>query len=70
MSVGGDLAYAVELEHISVSVDGVPVEPDILGVTQVCRREGGGWKVVHRHVDQLPFDQDQSLPGDASTASA
>jgi ketosteroid isomerase-like protein len=63
--VSGDLAYTVELEHTSVSVDGVPVEPYTLRVTQVYRREDGEWKVVHRHGDQLATGQ--SLPGEAST---
>jgi ketosteroid isomerase-like protein len=66
--VSGDLAYTVELEHTSVSVDGVPVEPYTLRVTQVYRREDGEWKVVHRHGDQVSIDQRQSLPGEASTA--
>src|SRR4029434_6971046 len=66
--VSGDLAYTVELEHTSVSVDGVPVEPYTLRVTQVYRREDGEWKVVHRHGDQIPFDQPQPLPGHAATA--
>jgi ketosteroid isomerase-like protein len=66
--VSGDLAYTVELEHTSVSVDGVPVEPYTLRVTQVYRREDGEWKVVHRHGDQLPVDRAQSFPGEASTA--
>jgi ketosteroid isomerase-like protein len=51
-----------------VSVDGVPVEPYTLRVTQEYRREDGEWKVVHRHGDQLPFDRRQGLPGEASTA--
>jgi ketosteroid isomerase-like protein len=66
--VSGDLAYTVELEHTSVSIDGVPVEPYTLRVTQVYRREDGEWKVVHRHGDQLSIDQSQRLPGEASTA--
>jgi ketosteroid isomerase-like protein len=66
--VSGDLAYTVELEHTSVSIDGVPVEPYTLRVTQVYRREDGEWKVVHRHGDQIPFDQPQRLPGQAATA--
>ena len=66
--VSGGLAYTVELEHTSVSVDGVPVEPYTLRVTQVYRREDGEWKVVHRHGDQIPFDQPQPLPGEAATA--
>jgi ketosteroid isomerase-like protein len=65
--VSGDLAYTVELEHTSVSVDGVPVDPYTLRVTQVYRREDGDWKVVHRHGDQTPIDQGESLPGEAST---
>jgi ketosteroid isomerase-like protein len=65
--VSGDLAYTVELEHTSVSVDGVPVEPYTLRVTQVYRREDGEWKVVHRHGDQIPIDQSQPLPGEASS---
>jgi ketosteroid isomerase-like protein len=68
--VSGDLAYTVELEHTSVSIDGVPVEPYTLRVTQVYRREDGQWKVVHRHGDQISFDQGQGLPGETSTASA
>jgi ketosteroid isomerase-like protein len=51
-----------------VSIDGVPVEPYTLRVTQVYRREDGEWKVVHRHGDQLSIDQSQRLPGEASTA--
>jgi ketosteroid isomerase-like protein len=64
--VSGDLAYTVELEHTSVSVDGVPVDPYTLRVTQVYRREDGEWKVVHRHGDAPPADQ--RLPGEASPA--
>ena len=66
--VSGELAYTVELEHTSVSVDGVPAEPYTLRVTQVYRREDGEWKVVHRHGDQLSIDQDQPLPGEAAPA--
>jgi ketosteroid isomerase-like protein len=66
--VSGDLAYTVELEHTSVSVDGGPVAPYTLRVTQVYRREDGEWRIVHRHGDQISIDQSQSLPGEASTA--
>jgi ketosteroid isomerase-like protein len=64
--VGGDLAYTVVFEHTAVSVDGAPVEPYTLRVTQIYRREHGEWKIVHRHGDAPPVDQ--SLPGEASTA--
>ncbi len=63
--VSGDLAYTVGVEHTSVSVDGVPVEPYTLRVTHIYRREDGAWKIVHRHGDAPPADQ--SLPGEAST---
>ena len=33
--VSGDLAYTVELEHTSVSIDGVPLQPNTQRVTQV-----------------------------------
>jgi ketosteroid isomerase-like protein len=66
--VSGDLAYTVELEHTSVSVDGVPAEPSTLRVTEVYRREDGQWKVVHRPGDELSIDQDQPLPGEPPPA--
>jgi ketosteroid isomerase-like protein len=64
--VSGDLAYTFGFEHTAVSVDGVPVKPYTLRVTQIYRREDGEWKVVHRHGDAPPVDQ--RLPGTASTA--
>jgi ketosteroid isomerase-like protein len=62
---GGDLAYTVGYEHISFSMDGVPVEPWTLRVTHLYRREDGEWKIVHRHADYVPIDQ--TLPAEAST---
>jgi ketosteroid isomerase-like protein len=58
--VSGDLAYTVGYERSSASVDGGPVEPNVLRVTHVYRREGGDWKIVHRHGDHLPVDQSPS----------
>jgi ketosteroid isomerase-like protein len=58
--VSSDLAYTVGYEHISVSMDGVPVEPYTLRVTHVYRRENGEWKIVHRHADYPPIDQSPS----------
>ena len=63
--VSGDLAYTVGYEHISVSWDGVPLEPYTLRVTHVYRRENGEWKIVHRHADRVPSEQ--SPPAEAST---
>ncbi len=59
----GDLAYTVGYEHTAVSVGGVPVAPYTLRVTHVYRREGGEWKVVHRHGDHPPVDQ-RSAPSE------
>lgn len=50
--VVGDMAYTAGLEHTSVSVDGQP-RTYTLRATQVYRREGGEWKVAHRHADIL-----------------
>ena len=51
--VVGDMAYNVGLEHTSASVDGRP-RNYTLRATQVYRREGGEWKVAHRHGDTVP----------------
>ena len=51
--VVGDLAYTLGLEHTSASVEGRP-RSYTLRVTQVYRREGGEWKVAHRHADTVP----------------
>ena len=55
--VSGDLAYTTGYEHTSVSWDGVPLEPYILRVTHVYRREDGEWKIVHRHANALAAGQ-------------
>jgi ketosteroid isomerase-like protein len=50
--VVGDMAYTAGREHISASVDGQP-RSYTLRATQVYRREGGEWKVAHRHGDTV-----------------
>lgn len=50
--VVGDMAYTAGLEHTSASVDGQP-RSYILRATQIYRREGGEWKVAHRHADSV-----------------
>ena len=49
-----DLAYIVGIEHTTASVRGAPAVPYSLRVTTIFRREGGEWKVVHRHGDPVP----------------
>lgn len=53
--VAGDMAYTVGYEHTQASVNGKP-RTYTLRVTQVYRREGGEWRVVHRHGDTLPSE--------------
>ena len=56
--VNDDLAYTVDLEHMTRHVGDHP-RPRTLRCTQVYRREGGEWKVVLRHADELPFKDEQ-----------
>jgi ketosteroid isomerase-like protein len=51
-AVGSVLAFSVELEHYGRHVDGKEEEMT-LRATQIYRREGEGWRVIHRHGDVL-----------------
>lgn len=51
--VGDDLAYTVDLEHMTRHAGGHPT-PRTLRCTQAYRRENGEWKVILRHADELP----------------
>jgi ketosteroid isomerase-like protein len=54
-AASGDLGYVVAIERsVAASGAGEPVTY-ALRVTTVFRREGGDWKVVHRHGD--PYDE-------------
>ncbi|MEJ1194398.1 nuclear transport factor 2 family protein [Pseudarthrobacter sp. NPDC055928] len=53
--VVGNMAYTAGLEHTSASVNGAP-RTYTLRATQVYRREGGEWKVAHRHGDTVGED--------------
>ncbi len=49
-----ELAYIVETERLLAKLEGSEdISPFTLRVTSVIRREGGGWKVVHRHADPI-----------------
>ena len=50
--VVGDMAYTAGLEHTATSINGKPASYT-LRATQVYRREGGEWKVAHRHADMV-----------------
>ena len=56
--VNDDLAYTVDLEHMTRHIGDHP-QPRTLRCTQAYRREGDGWKVVLRHADELPRKDDQ-----------
>jgi ketosteroid isomerase-like protein len=47
-----DLAFTVELEHYAHTDDGED-KGMTLRATQIYRREGGQWRVIHRHGDIL-----------------
>jgi ketosteroid isomerase-like protein len=48
--VAGDMAFTAGLEHTTALLDGQP-RTYTLRATQVYRREGGAWRVAHRHAD-------------------
>jgi len=54
----GDLATIYEVEHGTVSVGGGPVSDWTLRTTTTFRREGGAWRVVHRHADPISTASD------------
>jgi len=51
----GDLAYTVGYERNKVQVEGKR-RVYALRATHVYRREGGRWRIVHRHADPPPSD--------------
>ena len=66
----GDLAYTVGYEHNRVKVDGQPTIYT-LRATHVYRREHGQWRIVHRHADFPPADdQPIAFPPTAAADSA
>ena len=49
----GDLIVLVAIERVRAEVGGLPEQDWSLRVTQVFRRYGAGWQLVHRHADPL-----------------
>lgn len=53
-----DLACVVEVERFRVKVGGATEPSEVaLRVTTLFRREGDGWKIVHRHADPITTPQ-------------
>ena len=49
-----ELAYTVDIERTKIRLAGAQeARPMTLRVTSIFRREGGKWKLVHRHADPL-----------------
>ena len=51
--VSDDVAYTLSAQRGQVKIGGEPVGID-LRVTNIYRREGGEWKMVHHHIDISP----------------
>jgi len=49
----GDMVVLVMIERQRGEVGGLPDQDWSLRVTQVYRRDGSEWRLVHRHADPL-----------------
>jgi len=60
--VSGDMAWTAGFARFTTTMDGGPPTRFTLRSTNVYRREGGEWKMVHEHTNFEPTDDEQSLP--------
>ena len=59
VKVAGEIAYVLWFERCNASIAGRPVQPVTVRATHIYRREGGEWRIVHRHADNPPPDPRQ-----------
>lgn len=65
-AASGDVGYWTGLQHATARRQGQSdAAPMKLRVTEVFRREGGAWKMVHRHADLLTEPQPHGRPASA-----
>ena len=56
--VSGDLGYTLEIERFETRVGGADnLAVVALRVTSVYRKEGGQWKLLHRHADPITTER-------------
>lgn len=48
-----DIAYELGVEHAQFSISGEPLSLNSR-VTNIYRRQGGDWKIIHHHGDKSP----------------
>jgi uncharacterized protein (TIGR02246 family) len=51
--VVGEAAYELGTEHVAMTLAGRSVRGEVR-VTNIYRREGGAWRIVHHHADASP----------------
>lgn len=67
--VGSDVGMLVTIERITARIGAAQTDTaEELRVTQVFRREGGSWRLVHRHGDPLVRKQAPSRENDGAAA--
>lgn len=51
--IAGDVAYELGVERAEFAISGEPLSVNSR-VTNIYRRQAGGWKIVHHHGDKSP----------------
>jgi hypothetical protein len=67
--ISGDMAYTVAIERSEMRLADQPKTRHMaLRVTHIYRKEGGSWKLVHRHADRLIEKTDPNAPAPGARA--